>query len=109
MQSRGVRLPVAVGIAIAAAGAATLALRPRSGLIEPAPARPEAYFSPAELDRIHAYVGPQRALAIGGVFLTGAALVVVAVRPPRLLRRTYSRRRLATAATGAGLVVGIGL
>ena len=107
MQSRGVRLPVAVGVAIAAAGAATLALRPRSGLIEPAPARAEAYFSPAELDRIHAYVGPQRALAIGGLVLSGAALVIVAMRPPRALRRTYAHRRLATAATGAGLVVGI--
>jgi STE24 endopeptidase len=109
MHGRGVRLPVAVGVAIAAAAAATLALRPRSGLIEPAPARPEAYFSPAELDRIHAYVGPQRALAIGGLVLSGAALVVVAMRPPRALRRDYARRRLATAATGAGLVVGIGL
>ena len=109
MHGRGVRLPVALGIAIAAAGAATLALRPRGGLIQPAPARAEAYFSPAELDRIHAYVGPQRALAIGGLVLSGAALVVVAVRPPRVLRRPYARRRLATAATGAGLVVGIGL
>jgi STE24 endopeptidase len=109
MHDRGVRLPVAVGIAIAAAGAATLALRPRSGLIQPAPARAEAYFSPAELDRIHAYVGPQRALAIGGLVLSGAALVVVAMRPPRVLRRPYARRRLATAATGAGLVVGLGL
>ena len=98
-----------MGIAVAAAGAATLALRPRSGLIEPARARAEAYFSPAELDRIHAYVGPQRALAIGGLVLSGAALVVVAMRPPRALRRSYSRRRLATAATGAGIVVGIGL
>src|SRR4051794_16689242 len=109
MHGRGVRLPVAVGIWVAAAGAATLALRPRSGLIEPAPARAEAYFSAAELDRIHAYVGPQRALAIGGLVLTGAALVVVAMRPPRALRREYARRRLATAATGAGLAVGIGL
>jgi Zn-dependent protease with chaperone function len=109
MHGRGVRLPVALGIATAAAGAATLALRPRSGLIAPAPARAEAYFSPAELDRIHDYVGPQRALAIGGLVLTGAALVVVAMRPPRPLLRDYARRRLATAATGAGLVVAIGL
>ena len=109
MHGRGVRLPIAVGIWVAAAGAATVALRPRSGLIEPAPARAEAYFRPAELDRIQAYVGPQRALAIGGLVLTGAALVVVAMRPPRALRRSYSRRRLATAATGAGLVVGIGV
>ncbi|HKP92101.1 MAG TPA: M48 family metallopeptidase [Thermoleophilaceae bacterium] len=54
-------------------------------------------------------MGPQRALAIGGLVLTGAALVVVAMRPPRVLGRSFSRRRLATAATGAGVVVGIGL
>src|SRR5918911_1667735 len=109
MHGRGIRLPVALGVTVVAAGAATLVLRPRGGLIQPAPARAEAYFSPAELDRIHAYVGPQRALAIGGLVLSGAALVVVAMRPPRALRRTYGRRRLATAATGAGLVVGVGV
>src|SRR3989442_1533031 len=91
MHGRDLRLPVAVGVAVVAASAATLALRPRSGLIHPAPARPQAYFSPAELDRIHAYVGPQRALGLGGLALTGATLVLLAWRPRRPLRRALER------------------
>jgi Zn-dependent protease with chaperone function len=109
MHDRGIRLPVALGVAVVAAAGATLALRPRSGLIQPAPARPEAYFSPAELDRIHAYVGPQRALALGSLALSGAVLALIALRPPRAVRRTYAHRRLATAATGAGIVLVIGV
>src|ERR687885_3031898 len=107
MHGRGVRLPVALGIAIAAAGAATLALRPRRGLIQPAPARPEAYFSPAQLERIHAYAGPQRALALGGLVLTGATLALVALRPPRAVRRALERSEarplLGAAAAGAAI------
>lgn len=110
MHGRGIRLPVALGVTVVAAGAATLALRPRSGLIQPAPVRATAYFSTAELDRIHAYAGPQRALALGGLVLSGAALAVMAVRPPRRVRRALerlaSRRpRLATATTGAAIVL----
>jgi STE24 endopeptidase len=109
MHDRGIRLPVALGVAVVSAGAATLALRPRSGLIQPAPAKATAYFSPAELDRIHDYVGPQRALALGSLALSGVALAFVALRPPRALRRSHGRRRLATAATGAGIALGIGV
>jgi STE24 endopeptidase len=110
MHGRGIRLPVALGVTVVAAGAATLALRPRSGLIQPAPVRATAYFSPAELDRIHAYAGPQRALALGGLALSGAALVLMALRPPRRPRRALERLagrrpRLATATTGAAIVV----
>src|SRR5947209_4729536 len=107
MHGRDLRLPVAVGVAVVAASAATLALRPRSGLIHPAPARPQAYFSPAELDRIHAYVGPQRALGLGGLALTGATLVLLAWRPRRPLRRALERAGarplVGSAATGAGI------
>jgi len=96
-----------------AAGAATLALRPRSGLIQPAPVKAQAYFSPAELDRIHDYVGPQRALAIGGLVVTGAALAFVALRPPRRVRRALERAaarpRLGSLAAGAALVIVIGV
>ena len=113
MHDRGIRLPVALGVAVAAAGAATLALRPRSGLIQPAPVKAQAYFSPAELDRIHDYVGPQRALAIGGLVVTGAALAFVALRPPRRVRRALERAaarpRLGSLAAGAALVIVIGV
>ena len=110
MHGRGIRLPVALGVTVVAAGAATLALRPRSGLIQPAPVRATAYFSPAELDRIHSYVGPQRALALGSLALSGAAIALMAFRPPRRVRRALDRLaerrpRLATAATGAAIVL----
>ena len=114
MHGRGVRLPLALGVTVVAAGAATLALRPRSGLIQPAPVRATAYFSHAELDRIHAYVGPQRALALGGLAVSGATIALLALRPPRRARRALDRlagRRpwLAAAATGAAIVVVVGV
>jgi STE24 endopeptidase len=114
MHGRGIRLPVALGVTVVAAGAATLALRPRSGLIQPAPVRATAYFSPAELDRIHAYAGPQRALALGGLVVSGATLALMAFRPPRRARRALERLagrrpRVATAATGAGIVLVVSL
>jgi STE24 endopeptidase len=110
MHGRGVRLPVALGVTVVAAGAATLALRPRSGLIQPAPVRATAYFSPAQLDRIHDYAGPQRALALGSLALSGAAIALMALRPPRRARRALERLdgrrpRLATAATGVAIVL----
>src|SRR2546423_1270270 len=115
MHDRGIRLPVAVGVAVVAAGAATLALRPRSGLIQPAPVKAQAYFSPAELDRIHDYVGPQRALAIGGLVVTGAVLAFVALRPPRRVRPAVERagarprlRSLAARAAVGGAVGDVG-
>src|SRR2546423_4474312 len=91
MHDRGIRLPVALGVAVVAAGAATLALRPRSGLIQPAPVRATAYFSPAELDRIHSYAGPQRALALGSLGPTAAPLALLAFRPPRRPRRAHDQ------------------
>ncbi|MEA2375760.1 MAG: endopeptidase, partial [Thermoleophilaceae bacterium] len=113
MHGRDIRLPVAVGVAVLAAGVATVVLRPRSGLIQSAPARATAYFSPGELDRIHAYVGPQRALGLGGLALTGGALVLLALRPPRPVRRALERASarplLGSAAAGAGLSVGVAL
>jgi len=111
MHGRDLRLPVAVGVAVVAASAATLALRPRSGPIPPAPARPQAYFSPAELDRIHDYVGPQRALGLGTLAVTGAALVLLAWRPPRPLRRALERAGarplVGSAAAGAGVFLAV--
>jgi STE24 endopeptidase len=102
-------LPLAVGIAVACAGAATFALRPRSGLIEPAPVAAEAYFSASQLDRIHDYVEPQRWLGLAALVVEGGTLAVLALRPPRRLRRALERggRRpiLAAAAAGAAFAV----
>jgi STE24 endopeptidase len=104
MGAHRVGLPLAVGIAVVAAGAATFVLRPRTGLVQPAPVAAEAYFSPSELDRAEEYRGPQRALALGGLAIEGATLALLAFRPPRRLRRALERgsRRPILAAAGAG-------
>src|SRR5918992_3524484 len=111
MRGHRVRLPVAVAITVVAAGAATLAIRPRSGLIEPAPADAQAYFSPSELDRIRDYSRPQRALGLAGLAVSGGALALIALRPPRRVRRALERAGarpvLGSAAAGAALSVAI--
>src|SRR3954452_10237676 len=109
MEAHRLGLPVAVGIAVVAAGAATFALRPRNGLIHPAPVAAEAYFSPSELDRVRDYRGPQRLLGLGGLAIEGGTLAVLALRAPRRLRRALERGRarpiLAAAAAGAAFAV----
>jgi STE24 endopeptidase len=109
MEGHRFGLPIAVGIAVVAAGAATFLLRPRTGQIDPAPVAAEAYFSPSELDRARDYRGPQRALGIAGLVIEGGTLALLALRPPRRLRRALERgsRRpiLVAAAAGGGLAV----
>src|SRR3954467_10782189 len=107
MEAHRVGLPLAVGIAVVAAGAATFALRPRSELIEPAPVAATDYFSASQLDRIHEYRDPQRWLGIGGLLVSTGTLALVVVRPPRRIRRALERGAgrpiLAAAATGGAL------
>src|SRR4051794_2863027 len=109
MEAHRLGLPLAVGIAVVAAGAATLVLRPRHGLIHPAPVAAEAYFSPSELDRMHDYSGPQRLLGLGGLAIEAGTLAFLALRPPRRLRRALERGRarpiLAAAAAGGAFAV----
>ena len=66
MRKVGYSLPVAAVAAVVAAAAATLLIRPRGGLIEPAAVDPTAYFSPAELERAEDFRGPQRLLGLAG-------------------------------------------
>src|SRR4051812_20249780 len=107
MEAHRVGLPLAVGIAVVAAGAATFALRPRSELIEPAPVAATDYFSASELDRIHDYTGTQRLLGLGGLALSTGTLALIALRPPRRVRRALERGRgrpiLGAAAAGGAL------
>jgi STE24 endopeptidase len=105
MEAHRLGLPLAVGIAVFAAGAATFVLRPRSELIHPAPVAAEAYFSQSELDRAQDYRGPQRLLGIGALAIEGATLTLLVVRPPRRLRRALERgaRRPILAAAAAGV------
>ena len=106
MRAHQYRLPVAILAAAAAAGGATVLLRPRSGVIEPATASATDYFTDAELQKGRDYRAPQRALALGSLALSGAVLVVLTVRPPRAIRRALARagaRPIAgAAAAGAG-------
>ena len=98
-------------VAVAAAGAATLILRPRSGLIEPAAVDATAYFSPGELDRVHDFRGPQRVLGLVSLGLAGGTLALLALRPPgamaRLLERANRRPLLGAAAVGAGISLAV--
>ena len=103
------RLPLALVAAAVAAGAATFVLRPRSGLIEPAAVEVTAYFSPAQLERANEFRDLQRAIGLGGLALSGVALALLALRPPRratlLLERAARRPVRGGALAAAGLSV----
>ena len=100
------RLPLAILVALAAAGAATFLLRPRSGVIEPAPVDVEAYFTTFQLDRADDFRSVQRLLGIGGLALGTGTLALLAWRPPRgLFERLGQRPLLGAAAAGAGISV----
>jgi STE24 endopeptidase len=107
------RLPLAILVAVAAAGAATFLLRPRSGVIEPAPVDVEAYFTAFQLDRADDFRSVQRLLGIGGLALGTGTIALLAWRPPRrLFERLGKRPLLGAAAAGAGislLLVVVGL
>src|SRR5215211_450570 len=113
MEAPRSRLPLAILMAVVAAGAATLILRPRNGVIEPVAVDEGAYFSPAELDRARDFRDTQRLLGVGGLALSGATLVLLVARPPRrLLGRAGRRPILGAAAAGAGIslvLVAVGL
>jgi STE24 endopeptidase len=111
MQFHRFGLPLAVGLAVAAAGVATLALRPREGQIEPAEVEPRAYFSNQQLERARDFNRPQRVLALTNLALSGVALALIALRPPRRLREALARGRpwRTAAATGAALSVALAL
>ena len=86
MRAHRYRLPLAILVTTLAAAGATLLLRPRSGLTEPAPASATDYFTPAQLQKAHDYRATQRALALASLALSGGVLVLIAVRPPRSVR-----------------------
>jgi STE24 endopeptidase len=103
------RLPLAILGTVVAAGVATLILRPRHGVIDPASVDTTAYFRPEYLERAHDYQAPQRLIALGDLALSGATLALLALRPPRPVRRAFERlsRRpiLGSAVAGAGISV----
>jgi STE24 endopeptidase len=98
------RLPLAIVVAVAAAGAATFLLRPRSGLIEPAAVEVQGYFTAFQLDRAEDYRGLQRLLGVGGLIVGTGTLALLAWRPPRRVFDRLARRPiLGGAAAGAGI------
>jgi STE24 endopeptidase len=101
------RLPLAIAVTVVAAGAATLLLRPRDGLIEPAAVNATAYFSAAELERAGDFRDLQQILALAGTALAGLTVAVVALRPPRPLRGAIERARRRPLLGAAGLAAGI--
>jgi STE24 endopeptidase len=101
-------MPLAVVAALAVAEAGVLLLRPREGIVEPAPVRASEYFTPAQIERASEFRGPQRALGLASLGVEVAVLVWLVARPPGPLRRRYGRPVLAAAAVGAVLSVGLG-
>jgi STE24 endopeptidase len=98
------RLPLAILVAVAAAGVATFLLRPRSGMIEPATVDVKGYFTTFQLDRAEDFRGVQRVLGVGGLVVGTATLALLAWRPPRrLFDRLGQRPILGAAAAGAGI------
>src|SRR5262245_6478301 len=98
------RLPLALVVAVAAAAAATFLLRPRSGLIEPAPVDVQQYFTASQLDRAEDFRSLQRVLIVAGIGVQIATLAVLVWRPPRrVIRRLERRPILGGAAAGAGI------
>ena len=93
--------------AVVVAEVAVVLLRPRVGLVEPAPVRAESYFSAAEIERARDYNRPQLALYGGALAVQIGLLALLVVRPPRRLGGPFRRPLLAAAVTGAALSVTI--
>jgi STE24 endopeptidase len=101
------RVAVAVVAAFVVAEAAVLLLRPRDGVIAPAPIDPGSYFTASQIDRARDYRHGQLALFGAGLAIEVVALVWLVRRPPARLARPF--RRPVLAAAGAGVALSIGL
>jgi STE24 endopeptidase len=101
---RRARLPLAIVVAVAAAGAATFLLRPRHGLIDPAAVDVQGYFTAFQLERAEDFRSVQRLLGVGGLVVGTGTLALLAWRPPRRVFDRLARRPvLGGAAAGAGI------
>ena len=101
------RWPAAVIVAVVIAEVAVVLLRPREGVIEPAPVRVESYFSASQIERARDYRRPQLVL-YGATLVAELGLLVLLVRrPPRRLRGPFRRPVLAGAAVGAALSLAV--
>src|SRR5688500_13479839 len=105
MRKVGYSLPVAAIAAVVAATAATLLLRPRGGLIEPAAVSATDYFLPEQIERALDFRDPQRVLALAGLGLSGVTLALLALRPPRRWLQGRPIRRAGAAGAAIALVL----
>ena len=103
------RWGAAIVAAVVVAELAVVLLRPRGGVIDPAPVRAESYFSASEIERARDYRRPQLAI-YGGVLVVELGLLALLVaRPPARLRGPFRRPLLAGAAAGAALSIAIAI
>ena len=98
--------PAFVAALVVAKGAVVL-MRPRTGVIEPAPVRASSYFSPEQLDRARDFRRPQRALGLTAMALEAGVLASLVRSSPRRLRGPHRRPVLAGAAGAAALSVAL--
>jgi len=98
---------VAVGAAVVVAELAVVLLRPRDGVIEPAPVSAQSYFSDSQIEHARSYRRPQLALYGAVVAVEFGVLALLVARPPRRLRGPFRRPVLAGAVAGAALSVGV--
>ncbi|MGH2918023.1 MAG: M48 family metallopeptidase [Solirubrobacteraceae bacterium] len=98
---------MAVVVAVVVAEVAVVLLRPRGGVIEPAPVRVESYFSASQVERARDYRRPQLALYGGALAAELALLAWLVRRPPSRLRGPFRRPVLAAVAAGAALSLAV--
>ncbi|MEY2441795.1 MAG: hypothetical protein QOJ46_1221, partial [bacterium] len=80
MDRARLRWSVAIAAAVVVAEVAVILLRPREGLIEPAPVRAQSYFSASEIERARDYQRPQLALYGGALLVQIGVLALLVVR-----------------------------
>jgi STE24 endopeptidase len=111
MEARGsggqvgrLRLPLAIVVGAATAGAATFLLWPRNGVIDPVAVEARSYFTAFQLERAEDYRSVRRLIAVGGLVVGTGTLALLAWRPPRRLFDRLGRWPIRGAAlAGAGL------
>ncbi len=80
---------------------------PRGGVLDPLPVDAVSEFTQAELTRARDYRGPQLALYAGSLVVQGAVLLLLVLRPPRMLRREWRRPVAVAALAGAALSLAV--
>lgn len=97
------RLPIALVAAVVVTQAAVLLMRPREGVIDPAPVSVRSYFSDQQLERAKDFRQPQFLIGLGGMLVEAGVLVFLIARPPETLTRDWRHPLLAGAVAGAAL------